>query len=102
MAQILASRLRGANTVTDRGLRVGQLIDMIVDEATGKILTLVVRPTVKGPLGDLPKDEYGNVLIPYGCVVAIRDYVVVNEHMLVLQQAKAAEKTPPTVPELPI
>lgn len=88
--------------MTDRGLRVGQLIDMVVDESTGKILTLVVKPMVKGSLGDLPKDDYGNILVPYGCVVAIRDYIVVNEHMLVLQQAKASEKSTPTLPELPI
>lgn len=92
MAQFFASRLRGMNVLTDRGMQVGRLLDMLVDEGSGRILSIVVKPSSKESLGGLPKDADGNALLPFGSVMAIKDYVVVNERVLMIQQLKQ----PPT------
>jgi len=42
MVEILASRLRGMEVLTDRGFKLGRLHDAFVDEQSGKILSLVV------------------------------------------------------------
>ena len=90
MVEILASRLRGMEVLTDRGFKLGRLHDALVDEQSGKILSLVVRPLARGVLEGLPTDPGGNALVPFSAVMAIRDYIVINERMLALQQLKAA------------
>jgi len=119
LAQIFASKLRGMNVLTDRGLQVGRLQDMLVDEESGRIISLVIKPITKEALVDLPKDSSGNPLLPFNSVMAIRDYIVVNERILVIQQLKkptskpaeeiparapapaAPAPTPPNEPQLP-
>jgi sporulation protein YlmC with PRC-barrel domain len=63
LAQVFASRLRGMNVLTDRGLQVGRLLDMLVDEESGRIISLVVKPITREALGNLPKDPSGNALL---------------------------------------
>ena len=106
MAQIFASRLRGMNVLTDRGLQVGRLQDMLVDEESGRIISLVVRPITREALGNISKDSSGNALLPFSSVMAMRDYIVVNERVLVIQQLKKpmsrpAEQTPAPAPAAP-
>lgn len=101
MAQIFASRLRGMNVLTDRGLQIGRLHDILVDEETGRILSLVVRPTSKGMLENLPSDESGNALLPFSSVMAMRDYIVINERVLVIHQLKKAPPLKPVVGPAP-
>lgn len=107
MAQIFVSKLRGMNVLTDRGLQVGKLQDMLVDEGNGRIISLVVRPVTKEVLENLPKDASRNALLPFSSVMAIRDYIVVNERVLAIQQLKKptlrpAEQAPalPTEPQM--
>ena len=112
MAKIFVSRLRGMNVLTDRGLQIGKLQDMLVDEESGRITSLVVRPIARETLENLPKEKGGNVLLPFSAVMAIRDYIVINERVLVIQQLKKptlrpAEEAPapvatppPTEPQL--
>ena len=88
MPQTLASKLRGIGVITDRGLQIGQLSDMLIDETNGKILSLVVKPVGKEVLKDLPKDESGSSLVPFETVMAIRDFIVVNERVLAIQRLK--------------
>ena len=95
MAQILASKLRAVGVVSDKGLQVGRLQDILFDENDGKIQTFVVRPISREVLGSLPKDPRGNALIPFSAVISIRDLIVVNERVLAIQQAKAGVKPSP-------
>lgn len=76
------------NVLTDRGLQIGKIQDMLVDEGNGRIISLVVRPVAKELLENLPKDESRNALLPFSSVMAIRDYIVVNERVLAIQQLK--------------
>lgn len=100
------------NILTDRGLQIGRLQDMLVDEESGRIHSLVVKPVTKETLENLPKEKGGNALLPFSSVMAIRDYIVVNERVLVIQQLKKptfrpaeqapapAAPSPPTEPQL--
>ncbi len=90
MGQVLASRLRGMTVVTDRGLNLGRLSDLIMDENTGAILSLVVKPAEKGMLDSLPKDDRGLPVIAYSSVIAIKELIVVNERVLAIHQMKAS------------
>lgn len=87
--QILASRLRTIGVVSDRGLQIGRLSDMIFDEKSGKIVSLVVKPISKESLMGVPRDPDGNVMIAFSAVMSIRDFIIVNERVLAVQQLKS-------------
>lgn len=89
MSRILASSLRDMRILTDKGLRVGNIYDMEIDEDTGKIEALKVKPESEEIAQTLSKDDEGNALIPFRSVMAIRDYIVVSEKSLAVQQLKS-------------
>jgi len=106
LSQILASKLRSVGVVTDRGLQIGKISDIIFDEKDGKIVSLLIKPASKEVVASVPRDSSGNAVIPFNAVMSIRDFVVVNERVLAIQQLKAQprsepEKLPPPLPPLP-
>lgn len=88
LSKILASSLRDMRILTDKGLRVGNIFDLEVDEDTGRLETLVVKPESQEIAQNLSTDEDGNALIPFSSVVAVRDYIVISEKSLTVQQLK--------------
>lgn len=107
MTQILASKLKSIGIISDRGLQLGRLDDILFDENDGKVHSLIVKPITKETLEGVPKDSSGNALIPFRAVMSIRDFVVVNERVLAIQQLKAQPRpaqptqTPPPTQALP-
>ncbi|MFH1821309.1 MAG: PRC-barrel domain-containing protein [Methanobacteriota archaeon] len=106
LAQILASKLKSVGVISDRGLQIGRISDILFDEKDGKIVTIVVRPSTREAVGGMQRDVSGNALIPFSAVMSIRDYVVVNERVLAIQQLKAQprathETLPSGLPYLP-
>ena len=88
MSRILASSMRDMRILTDKGLRVGTIFDLEVDEETGEVETLIVKPESQEIEQNLSTDEDGNALVPFSSVVAIRDYIVIAEKNLAVQQLK--------------
>ncbi|KXA90623.1 hypothetical protein AKJ57_04010 [candidate division MSBL1 archaeon SCGC-AAA259A05] len=88
MSKILASSLRDMRILTDKGLRVGNIYDMEVDEDTGKVEALKIKPESEEIAQTLTTDDEGNALIPFRSLMAIRDYIVVSEKSLAVQQLK--------------
>jgi sporulation protein YlmC with PRC-barrel domain len=86
--------------LTDKGVQIGQLRDFIIDENNGKLLALSVKLAKGVALQGLQKDESGSPLIPFSAVLAMRDYIVVNERALAIQMAKMPQ-TPPVQPVIP-
>ncbi len=102
MTQILASKLKSVGVISDRGLHIGKVSDILFDEKDGKIVTIVIKPTSREAVGNMQRDQNGNALVPFSAVMSIRDYVVVNERVLAIQQLKAQPKAPPEkLPPLP-
>jgi sporulation protein YlmC with PRC-barrel domain len=93
----LVSRLRAIGVVSDRGLQIGRLTDVTFDERDGRILSLLVRPVSSETLSGISRDDRGNVVVPFNAVMSIRDFIVVNERVLAIQQLKA--KPPESPPE---
>lgn len=89
MTILLVNRLRGMNVITDKGLQMGRLNDVIFDENSGRISMLVVNPTIKGILENLPKDKSENFLIPYSTVISISDHIVINEQEVLLLKGRS-------------
>lgn len=84
----MVSKLRAIGVISDRGMQVGKLHDILFNEKDGKIQSIVVRPISKETLGNIPRDSSGNALIPFSAVMSIRDFIVINERVLAVQQLK--------------
>lgn len=71
---------------------------MVVDESDGRILSLVVRPISRNVLAGIQRGRDGNIAIPFSAVMAVRDYIVVDERALAVQyikkEATGAESMP--------
>lgn len=100
MGQIFSNRLKGIGILTDKGIQIGQLRDIVIDEGNGKILALSVKLAKGVTLQGLQKDEGSNPLIPFSAVLAMRDYIVVNERALAIHMSKTPQ-TPPVQPVIP-
>lgn len=76
---LIARQLSGRKIITNEGEDFGRLIDMNVNEVTGKIENLVVEPNPDNELASKLKKEDGLLYLPYESVLAVGDYVIVDK-----------------------
>ncbi len=80
---MIARQLSGKKIVTNEGEEFGKLIDIDIDEVSGRIEYLIVEPNPDHPLAEkMPKEDDGYVLVPYEAVMAIGDYILVDKKHL--------------------
>ncbi|HNY33369.1 MAG TPA: PRC-barrel domain-containing protein [Methanothrix soehngenii] len=78
MGKVFSGSIAGKEVVNIDGAVLGVLENMTLDVKTGKLVDLVIKPDK-----ELNKTKYREggrfVLIPFTSVVAIKDYVVIDE-----------------------
>ena len=78
MGKVFSGSIAGKEIVNIDGMVLGELEDVIFDAQTGKLVDLLVKPNKE--LNRMKYREDGRfVLIPFGSVVAIKDYIVIDE-----------------------
>ncbi|MCK9442166.1 MAG: PRC-barrel domain-containing protein [Methanothrix sp.] len=78
MAKVFSGSIAGKEIVNIDGMVLGELEDVIFEVQTGKLVDLLVKPNKE--LNRMKYREDGRfVLIPFGSVVAIKDYIVIDE-----------------------
>jgi sporulation protein YlmC with PRC-barrel domain len=82
MKYVNAKQLEGKKVIVSDGSALGKLIDIDVDEITGKILHLFVEPDPDSQLATRLEKEEGLLKIPYSSVDAVGDYIIVNRKNL--------------------
>ena len=85
MARYSIERLAGKSVVTDKGSVLGEVVDLIVDELTGKVLSVVVEEVKRSDRSltrQLKRDAEGNILLPYSTVSSVGDVLIVDEKLL--------------------
>lgn len=77
---VVARQLGGKRSITTTGKEIGRLDDIIVDEQTGEMESVIVEPDAE-TAEDIrfPKDSQGDFVIPFKAVRAISDVIVVEE-----------------------
>ncbi|MCM8831435.1 MAG: PRC-barrel domain-containing protein [Candidatus Omnitrophica bacterium] len=76
---VIAKQLGGKRVITNEGEDIGKLVDLIAQEQTGKIQSLLVEPNLDNPrLRELPQEE-GLISIPYEAVLAASDYIIIDK-----------------------
>lgn len=76
---LIARQLSGKKVITNDGEDFGRLVDLNVNEVSGKIENLVVEPNPDSALASKLRKEDGMVMVPYESVLAIGDFVIVEK-----------------------
>jgi sporulation protein YlmC with PRC-barrel domain len=78
MGKVFSGSIVGKEIVNINGAVLGELENVIFEVQTGKLVDLVVKPD-----SELNRTKYREdgkfVLIPFSSVVAVKDYIVVDE-----------------------
>ena len=77
---IIARQLGGKLVITTNGEELGRLDDVIIDEKTGGFIFIIIEPN-RDILERIsfPKDEIGNLIVPYNQVKAVSKVVIVED-----------------------
>jgi sporulation protein YlmC with PRC-barrel domain len=76
---LIARQLSGRKVITNEGEDFGRLVDLNVNEVTGKIENLVVEPNPDSSVASKMQKEDGMVRVPYESVLAVGDYVILEK-----------------------
>ena len=75
----IARQLATKRVITNRGDEVGKLLDMIVEEANGDILYLLVEVDRESKVARRMDSKDRLIEIPYTAVTAVSDVFIVDE-----------------------
>jgi sporulation protein YlmC with PRC-barrel domain len=76
---LIARQLSGKKLVTNEGDDFGRLVDIEVNEVSGKIESMIVEPNPDSTVASKLKKDDGMVHIPYESVLAVGDFIVVEK-----------------------
>lgn len=76
---VIAKQLAGKKIITNDGEELGKLIDLEVQEVSGKLSNLLVEPNLDNPTARSLSKEDGLIVIPYASVLASSDHVIVDK-----------------------
>lgn len=76
---LIARQLSGKKLVTNEGDDFGRLVDIEVNEVSGKIESMIVEPNPDSGTAAKLKKEDGMVHIPYESVLAVGDFIIVEK-----------------------
>ncbi len=78
----LARQLSGKKVITNDGEEFGRLVDVNINEITGKIEELVVEPNPDNTMAENMRADDGLVSCPYDAVLAVGDFVIIEKRSL--------------------
>lgn len=76
---LIAKQLGGKKLITNDGEELGKLVDININEVTGKIEGLLVEPNLDNETARRMKKENGLLVIPYSAVLAASDHIILDK-----------------------
>jgi sporulation protein YlmC with PRC-barrel domain len=76
---LIARQLSGKKLVTNEGEDFGRLVDIEVNEVSGKIEALLVEANPDSGLATKMRKDDGMMHVPYESVLAVGDYIIVEK-----------------------
>lgn len=72
--------LRGKSIVGNLGSIIGNVDDIVIDEKTGRLISLSVELSDQSPI---PPTEGNDTLLHYRTVTSVKDVIVVDESKII-------------------
>lgn len=79
---VVAKQLAGKKLITNDGEDIGKLVDLNINEVSGKIEALLVEPNLDNSTARRMKKTDGLIVIPYNAVLASSDHIIVDKKAL--------------------
>lgn len=79
---LIARQLSGRKLVTNEGEDFGRLVDVSVNEISGRIEYLVAEPNPDSDIAAKLRKDDGMCHLPYESVLAVGDYIIVEKRNL--------------------
>ena len=76
---LIARQLSGKKIVTNDGEDFGRLVDINVNEVSGKIENLIIEPNPDSETASKMKRDDGMVNVAYESVLAVGDFIIVEK-----------------------
>ena len=76
---LIARQLSGKKIITNDGEDFGRLVDVNINEVTGKIETISVEPNPDSLVASKMQKDDGMVRLQYESVLAVGDFVIVEK-----------------------
>lgn len=78
----IVKQLAGKRVITTDGEELGRIIDLELNELTGKLETVLLEPNPESSLASRARAQGGVASIPYSSVLDIKDVMVVDRRSL--------------------
>ncbi|NYZ77850.1 PRC-barrel domain-containing protein [Candidatus Micrarchaeota archaeon] len=79
----IAKQLAGKKIITTDGEEIGRIVDLYLNELTGKLESVLLEPNPDSSLAARAKQEGSDLIaIPYSAVLDIKDVMVVDRRGL--------------------
>ena len=75
---VIAKQLAGKKIITNEGEDIGKLIDLYINELTGRIESLILEPNLDNATARAMRKEDGLIIVPYSAVLAASDHIIVD------------------------
>ncbi|MBI5036692.1 PRC-barrel domain-containing protein [Candidatus Micrarchaeota archaeon] len=80
---VIAKQLAGKRIITTDGEELGRVIDLYIDEVTGKLQNVLLEPNPDSSFAARTEhDASGLINIPYSAVIDVKDVMVVDRRGL--------------------
>ncbi|MBI4393756.1 MAG: PRC-barrel domain-containing protein [Euryarchaeota archaeon] len=76
--KILASDIRGKTVMSDEGLMLGRLRNVVVNTESGDLSQVLVEPSEDVDPRLFKRDPKGYILFPFEAVKSIKDVIVIE------------------------
>ena len=77
--KVMENELRGKKVMSQEGLYLGIIKNIIVDENTGKLMDLIVEPSDKIDPRLYHQNDEGYLIFPFDSVKSVKDVVILGE-----------------------
>ena len=75
----IAKQLAGKKLITNDGEEIGKLVDVNVNEVTGKMETIMVEPNPDNPTSRKIQKSDGIITVKYSSVLAVSDHIIIDK-----------------------
>jgi len=88
----IAKQLAGKRVITTDGEELGRVIDLDVNELSGKLQSVILEPNPESSLAGRARAGGGLVTIPYAAVLDVKDVMVVDLRNLGMESGSASDQ----------
>lgn len=95
LSKVLLHNIINRDIMNEFGRKVGQVVDLLIDKKSGKVLAFVAKiGKSEELLNELAKDERGNIYIPTSVMSITKNELQIDEKKLrlIILKRKTAQK----------